>query len=565
MAARTTADALYDRLDENGELSSQDLQQFLPSLAAAESGTVQNEWQLTELLAKLTGGEALDLRRVSTQSNAAELVPAKLIRATRVLPLSLEDDRLVVAQYDPSDMRSIDRVKRACRRELRVVVAPRSQVRRLIDLRHGSQEEAAVDEYIKRSADEVAALRSVDRSASGMFFRDYEEELGDTPVEKLLEAMVVHAAKRRATDIHVTCHPDRVELRHRIDGVLGRGKPVPRDLHASLLSRIKLSSGMDISRHGRPQDGNFEVQVGVRKIQVRVGVFPTIYGEDVAMRLLYSEMYVLDLAVLGFSEATLSLFTRLLESNKGMILVTGPVGVGKTTTLYSSLSKLCQHRGRIITLEDPVESRVEGITQSQVSPETGYDFASGLRSILRMDPDVIMVGEIRDNETAQMALRASLTGMLVLSTLHTDRAAGAIPRLLDMEVEPFLLTSSLLGVLSQALVRRICEECKEPVEPDPAYVRAHSLPEAALQGTLWQGAGCQRCDQTGYYGRTGLFELLVVDESIRDKIKERTDTPEIVEAAAKVGMTTLMDDGLAKAHAGVTTLAELVRVLSGRQ
>jgi len=518
------------------------------------------------LLATVAGCDSVDLRTVTFQDDALQLFTPRLARSTRILPLYMEGDRLVAAQYDPLDIRSVDRARRACRRDIRIVAAPRTQLLRYAELRFGSEEEEVVDKFIKRSAAEVAALQSMKpHRERGLFFRDLEEEVGSPPVERLLEAIVAHAVKRRATDIHITCHPDRIELRHRIDGALREGKRVPKELHAALVSRVKLSGGMDISRHNLPQDGNFQVGVEGRNVQIRVGNFPTIYGEDVALRLLYSEMYLRDLSSLGFNDHALPGYTQLLDSPKGMILVTGPVGVGKTTTLYSSLSRLIHQRRRIITLEDPVECRIEGITQSQVSPDTGYDFAAGLRSILRMDPNVIMVGEIRDVETARMALRASLTGMLVLSTLHTDHAAGAIPRLLDMEIEPFLLTSSLLGVLSQALMRTICDECKQKVEPNMALVRQHKLPESVLNGEFYRGTGCERCENTGYYGRTGIFELLLVEDTMRNAIKTNADTTQVERIAREAGMETMFDDAMTKVHAGVTTLDEAVRALSGRE
>ena len=297
---------------------------------------------------------------------------------------------------------------------------------------------------------------------------------------------------------------------------------------------------------------------------MRASVFPTIHGEDIDLRLLHRAMYLKDMSTLGFSPEKLRLFVDMLDSPKGLLLVTGPVGVGKTTTLYSSLRRLSQKDRRIVTLEDPIECRLENVAQSQVSAQTGFDFARGLRSVLRMDPDVIMVGEIRDVETARMALRASLTGMMVMSTLHTDRAAGAPARLIDMEVEPYLLTSSLLGVLSQALVRTICEECKRPAEPDFQLIESRDFPKDLADGPLWRGEGCDRCGGTGHYGRTGIFELLRMDDEVREKVKQRADTPEVEALARRQGMETLVEDGLDKVRRGVTTLEEVVRVTAGR-
>jgi len=558
------AEQLYQRLSEDGLLNPQELQALLPGLSHGDFKPVETQWELTQLLGEVAGCETVDLSKVQFHQEALNLVPAKVARTVRVLPLYLEGGTLVVAQYDPLDVLGADRIRRICSCEVRVVCAPREQLLRYMDIHYGSQEQATVEKWIETSRTDVRARQEHGVRKQRVLFPEYEADLGRPSVEQLVEAIVSHAVKKRATDIHITCHADRVELRHRVDGVLREGILIPKEIHPSLVSRIKLSAGLDITTHRFPQEGNFDTEVEGTRVQVRTSVFPTIHGEDIALRLLHRAMYLKDMATLGFSERKLELFTNLLDNPKGMILVTGPVGVGKTTTLYSALTRLAQQGRRVVTLEDPVECKLEHIAQSQVSPQTGYDFARGLRSILRMDPDVVMVGEIRDVETAQMALRASLTGIMVMSTLHTDRAAGAMPRLLDMEVEPYLLTSSLLGVLSQALVRVICEECKEPARPDPRFIESHGLPAELAEATLWRGAGCDRCEGTGYYGRTGIFELLCMDDQVREATKRRADTAEIHKVARQQGMQTIVEDGLEKARQGITTLEEVVRVTAGR-
>lgn len=552
------AQDIYQRFKAQGRLSAEELCELVPG-ASVDMAPVEEEAQLARVLASAAGCDYEDLASAEVSEQALETVPPRLVRRLRCLPLRVEGDLLVVATADPLDVMALDRVSRVAGSGLRIVCASQEQVNRLIEKHFGSDEQVAVEEFIQQSRRDVQARQGV-RQKPRLFFAEFEDDLGSPPVEQLLEAIVSHAFRKRATDVHLSCHPVSVKLSYRVDGVLREAFEIPREIHASLLSRVKLSAGMDITTHRLPQEGNFEIAVGDQRVQVRASVFPTIQGEDVALRLQQKAMYRADMSGLGFAPDVLDAFQRMLDSPKGMILVTGPVGVGKTTTLYSALARMSGQRRKIVSLEDPVESRLDHVAQSQVSPEQGYDFARGLRSILRMDPDVIMVGEVRDPETALMALRASLTGMLVLSTLHTDRAAGAIPRLLDMDVEPYLLTSSLLGVMSQALLRTICEECKRPAGPDSRALATGAFPGDAADQRYWRGAGCDRCDQTGYFGRTGIFELLAVDDDVRDCVKRRADLPEIYAAARKGGMVTMVEDGYAKAVQGITTLEEVLRV-----
>lgn len=565
--AQAIAHQLYQRLSEQGRLTATELDELWQSgEAAAPTQPLDSEWDLASWLGSAGGCETLDLREVKFQKSALRLVPARVARAVQALPLYTEDnDRVVVvAMYDPLDVIAVDRVRRAAQREVRIVCAARSQLLRYLEIYYGSEEEAVVEKLMTRSRDHVLARSRIREKNKGVLFAEYEQDLGRTPVEQLVDAIVAHAVARRATDIHITCHPDKVVLKHRVDGMLRDVFAIPKEIHRSLVTRLKLAAGMDITSKHLPQDGNIQVKVKDGEVQVRASVFPTIYGEDIGLRLLYQSMYQKDLSALGFVDWKLRLFEQMLDMPKGLVLVTGPVGVGKTTTLYASLNRIEEQDRRIITLEDPVECRLKNIVQSQVHPATGYDFAAGLRSVLRMDPDVLMVGEVRDVETARMSLRASLTGILVLATLHTDRSAGAVPRLLDMEVEPYLLTSSLQGVLAQGLVRTICPDCREEHKPSPALLHAHDLPEALLEETFWKGAGCDRCEYTGYLGRTGIFELLVIDDTVRDLIVGRGTRVQIEQAARKRGMQTMIEDGIEKARQGITTFEDVLRVTSGR-
>lgn len=558
------ANQLYDRLDEQGRLTPDELSQVWPANGGADE-PLDSQTQLAQWLANAAGCEVVDLRDEAIDKSALRMLPARVARVVQALPLRVDaDENLVVATYDPLNVTAIDRIRRACQRPVKLACAARSQLMRYVEIHYGSAEEAAVEKLITRSRNDVLARGKYSGASASMMFTEFEEDLGQTPVEQLVQAMVSHAVARRATDLHITCHPDKVVLKHRVDGMLRDVFAIPPEIHRSLITRLKLSAGMDITSKHLPQDGNIEVKVKDTTVQVRAAVFPTIHGEDIALRLLYQQLYNRELRALGFSEWKLKLFQQLIDSPKGFVLVTGPVGVGKTTTLYGSLNRLVEHERRIVTLEDPVECRLPNIVQSQVSPATGYDFATGLRSVLRMDPDVLMVGEIRDVETARLSLRASLTGVLVLATLHTDRAAGAVPRLLDMEVEPYLLTSTLRGVLSQGLVRKVCSECRHEHKLSAASLRAHGMPEELSEEIFFKGAGCERCEYTGYFGRTGIFEMLVVDDAIRDQIIARASRTDIEQTARRRGMQTMIEDGLEKARAGVTTFEEVLRVTSGR-
>ena len=555
---------LYERFAEQGRLSADDVRELLPEAEETGVSAVETEDQIARMLAAVAECEYVDLSRLTFQQDAIALLPAKVAVRAHAVPVALDGDTLVVATYDPLDVNALDRVERVTGMDLRVTCAPKEQVLLYMERHYGSAEQADVEHFIRQSRQDVAARSAAAKQKRSLFFAEYETDLGQTPVEQLVESIVAHASKKRATDIHITRHTSRIELQFRIDGVLQTVMPLPEDLYAALLSRVKLTAGMDITTHHFPQEGNFEVLVDGAMVQIRASIFPTIQGEDIALRLQYRAMYQKDFGNLGFADWKLKQFIGLLDMPKGMILVTGPVGVGKTTTLYSALSRIAGQSRKIVTLEDPVESRLDHVAQSQISPTQGYGFALGLKTILRMDPDVIMVGEIRDNETAGLALRASLTGMLVLSTLHTDRAAGAIPRLLDMDIEPYLLTSSLLGVLSQALVRRICDRCREPVEVDREFLIENGVPEDRIAPQYYHGAGCDRCGQSGYYGRTGVFEMLIVNDAVREAVKRRSDLAEIYRVAREEGMETMVEDGLGKAAEGVTTVEDVFRVAKAR-
>ncbi|GAB4438142.1 MAG: type II secretion system ATPase GspE [bacterium] len=390
--------------------------------------------------------------------------------------------------------------------------------------------------------------------------KDLLELKDEAPVIKLLNALLLEAVKERASDIHIEPYERELEVRFRVDGVLKKLLSPPKIIQEALISRIKILANLDIAEKRLPQDGRIRVVVGGKDIDIRVSIIPTFFGERAVLRILDRMKGIMTLEELGLSDRNLERFSSILTRSNGIILVTGPTGSGKTTTLYGSLLKIYSEEKNIITIEDPVEYQIKGVGQIQVNPKINLTFAAGLRSILRQDPDIVMVGEIRDRETAEIAVQASLTGHLVLSTLHTNDAPSALTRLIDMDIEPFLVASSLTGVLAQRLVRKNCPYCKEPV--NLTREEKEKLKSLGYEGIdrVYKGKGCNECRGKGYAGRTGIFELLLVDEEIKNLILAKKDARTIKEVAVAGGMETLFDDGIAKVKAGFTTLEEVLRV-----
>jgi type IV pilus assembly protein PilB len=383
-----------------------------------------------------------------------------------------------------------------------------------------------------------------------------EQAVQETPIVKLVNIVIMLAVKERASDIHIEPEEHNLKIRYRIDGILQEKNIFPKKIQNIIISRIKVLSKMDIAESRKPQDGRIRLKIETKDLDIRVSTFPTIHGENVVMRLLDKTSLLLGLKQLGFSESEFKIFDKLIRHPYGIILVTGPTGSGKTTTLYAVLSSLNTPEKNIITLEDPVEYELPGIRQTPINPKAGITFATGLRSILRQDPDIIMVGEIRDKETAEIAIQAALTGHLVLSTLHTNDAPSALTRLVDMGIEPFLISSSVIGILAQRLVRTICDKCKQKYVPPPEAVKELGIKAGE---EFYKGAGCQRCNQKGYIGRIGIFELLFIDEEIRKMVDAKKSADEVKRKAVELGMKVLRDDGLQKAKRGATTIEEVLR------
>ncbi len=494
----------------------------------------------------------VDLGQYSPQPEALQLVQEKFAREHHLVPLSYVGKVLVVAMANPLDIITIDELRRMSKGPVEVVGATQSEVLEALDRAYGVGVGAAWNEVVEHSLRHVMGRRG-----AGGTETDVAQE---PPVIRLVESLVTRGIQEGATDIHVEPEERLVRNRFRVDGVLRQGPDVPKELQGAVIARLKVMANLDIAENRLPQDGRMDFQFGGRQIDIRVSTFPTIRGENLVLRILDRAKLVLGLEQLGFTPDHLTFFKRVLQNPNGIILVTGPTGSGKTTTLYSAMSYLNAEERNIITIEDPVEYEIQGIRQSQVNVKAGLTFANGLRHILRQDPDVIMVGEMRDDETVDVAIRAALTGHLVFSTLHTNDAAGAVPRLTDMGVAPFLLASALLLVVSQRLVRSICNSCKEEAEPDPALLRRLGLQtDGGDQLKFYRGKGCDKCGNTGYRNRIGIFELLRVGPEMTPLILEKADSGSIQRAARAQGMRTMLEDGIRKALRGTTTLEEVAR------
>jgi type IV pilus assembly protein PilB len=499
---------------------------------------------LARALAEAAGIPYLDVDPLIDPSLAG-VVPEEFARQHDFVPYLIESNVLHVAQVNPFDVLAPDELQRMTGFAVRAACVSRSRASRLLDRVYGLRDE--MTQLVSAGMAQIAQLDTVETAPA------------DAPVVRLIDLMINRAVTLGATDLHIEPEERVVRMRYRVDGVLIPGDSIPRELHPAIVSRIKVIAGLDISEQRLPQDGRITHPVDGRTIDLRVSTFPTTYGEKVALRLLEKEKLVRGLEELGFTRKNLALFRDLLSKSRGIILVTGPTGAGKTTTLYSALSYLGGREKNILTVEDPVEYELPAIRQTQVKPKAGFTFATAIRALLRQDPDVIMVGEIRDPETAQLALRAALSGILVFSTLHTQDSAGAVPRLMDMGLEPYLLASSVVGVIAQRLLRVICPACKEEATYTQEQLAKVGL-SAGQSIRLYRGRGCAKCNGTGYKGRTGAFEVLPVEHTIHELIRQRADSRLIKGAAVRDGLKTLLDDALSKALFGATTLEEVLRI-----
>jgi len=510
------------------------------------------EDEVLPILSQQLGIEYIKTKNLKLEAEILKKVPAKFAYHYKLMPIRLEGDTLTIAVTDPLDIHTIDDVSLLVGLQVKTVLASEKDILETIR------------KYYGVGAETIESMIDTDKEAKEVVSttEDIEDLATDASIGKFVNQILLEAYRDRATDIHVEPYEDELKIRYRIDGILYDAK-VPTTIkrfQSAIVSRIKIMSNLDIAEKRLPQDGRIKVKVGGEDLDLRVSILPTQHGESVVIRLLGSSV-LFGPEELGLSKNDLKLLDSLIRNPHGIIFVTGPTGSGKTTTLYTCLSKINNVDKKIITIEDPIEYQLKGITQIQIHPRIGLTFAQGLRSMLRHDPDIMMVGEVRDFETAEITIRVALTGHLVFSTLHTNDAASGITRLLDMGIEPFLVSSSIECFIAQRLVRLICSDCKTQIKPPSEMLKNLGIEGENLSKSIFfEGKGCESCKFTGYKGRTGIYEFLVMHDAIRDMVLQRLPANQIKNKAVSLGMNTLQLDGLDKAKRGLTTLAEVVRV-----
>jgi type IV pilus assembly protein PilB len=515
----------------------------------------QNDEEQVQQRCRMLGIEWLQ-QIPSAEREAVDLITADLAVRLRVVPLRIEKNRLVVAMADPLDISAADEVATLAGRPITRVGVSKKGFSELVRENYGTTAERMAESL---AGDDEGTGTDVEHNFDAVEADDLHRMAEQPTLINLVNLLILEAIQSRTSDIHVEPFESELKVKYRIDGELREQPQPPKHLQAAIIGRIKIMSGMNIAERYVPQDGHITLRFEGRKVDIRVSTVPTLYGESVVMRILDKSQLPLDLVSLGMNETLRNKMDKLIAKPHGMVLVTGPTGSGKTTTLYAALSKLYDPRKKIITIEDPVEYELSGINQIPVNPKRGLNFATGLRHILRQDPDVIFVGEIRDSETAEIAIRSALTGHLIFSTLHTNDAISSIGRLIDMGVEPFLVASVLEGLLAQRLGRRICQNCRKQVPMNEDI--AHRLSPAELElfgGQVWIGEGCDQCNNTGQYGRLGYFELVTINSRLRRAISENRSTSDLAELVGE-DYKTMRQDGLEKARQGLTTIEEVFR------
>jgi type IV pilus assembly protein PilB len=518
--------------------------------------------EIMKAKAEQHGMPFVELREIEIPTAVIELVPESLARENIVMPLAQENGAIKVIMHDPNAFETIDKLRFVLNREIEVALAPREAIIEAINHYYGgvTTETESVDSMLQEFTD--TAIDYNDDAVggrSGSSSNILEE--GDAPVIKLVHLIIQEAIAMRASDIHLEPFADRIRIRYRIDGVLMERDSPPRRLLGSIISRLKIMGSMDIAEKRRPQDGRIKIFAAGKDIDLRVSIIPTNHGQSVVMRILDRDNIKVGLKDLGFGDEDYKKFQRLIKRPNGILLVTGPTGSGKTTTLYAAINELNRPDIKIITAEDPVEYYLPGINQCEVKPKIGMTFARIIRAMLRQNPNILLVGEIRDEETANTAIQASLTGHLVFSTLHTNDAPGAVTRLVDIGVQPFLVASSVMAVLAQRLVRKVCPKCRQRIEPPAHLLKGIGLrPEIAKKANFMKGKGCSNCNKTGYRGRMGIYELMLMNGTIREMAFKGETTVAIRKVARKQGMRTLFEDGMIKALKGLTTVEEVLRI-----
>jgi type IV pilus assembly protein PilB len=520
-----------------------------------DMGVTSSE-QITKALATQHSLPFVRLDQVEFSQEAIKTVLPAIAREHRIIPIKKNGNLLTIAMSDPLDMFAIENLKFVLNVDVECVLATREDIQEMIDRHYGKETRDQYSTVIEEASRTQTEIRLRTEAVTGT-----DMDVDDAPIIKYVQLMIMEAVRARASDIHIEPMDNRLRIRYRIDGILQEWESPPKRLQGSILSRVKIMADMDIAEKRKPQDGRIKVNTLGRELDIRVSAIPGVHGESIVMRLLDRQHGLISLEELGFHPSDYRRFKSIIKRPNGIILVTGPTGSGKTTTLYAALKELNRPDVKIVTAENPVEYNIEGINQSQVNVKAGLTFARILRAMLRQAPNIILVGEIRDTETAEIAIQAALTGHLVFSTLHTNDAAGALTRLIDMRVKPFLVASSIQAVMAQRLVRVLCNICKEPDNPDPSLLSAVGLQPRELEGrTVYKAVGCPDCRYTGYRGRKGIFELMELDSTLRDMVFHKEPANRIQEVARLKGMVTLLEDGVRKMLDGVTSLTEVITI-----
>lgn len=543
-----------DQVEEAKRRANEPLEEALAKLGYATPE------EIMKAKAEQFGMDYVALAEIEIPPAVVELVPESLARENVVMPLAQENASIKVIMHDPLDFETIDKLRFVLNKEIEVALAPKEAIIEAINRYYGSatQETESVDTILMEFTD-TAIDFAEDGETPGKKGAAVED--GDAPIIRLVQLIITEAVNMRASDIHIEPFVDRVRIRYRIDGVCMERDSPPRRLLNSIVSRLKIMGSIDIAEKRRPQDGRIKVNVGSKEIDMRVSILPTTHGQSVVMRILDRDNIKVGLRDLGFGEEDWKRFSTLIKRPNGILLVTGPTGSGKTTTLYASLNELNRPDTKIITAEDPVEYYLPGVNQCEVKAKIGMTFARIIRAMLRQNPNILLVGEIRDEETANTAIQASLTGHLVFSTLHTNDAPSAVTRLVDIGVQPFLVASSVIGIMAQRLVRKICPKCRQRYEPPAHILQGLGLkPEIAKKANFMKGKGCTHCSRTGYRGRMGIYELMIMSNQIREMTFKGEPHQEIRKVARKQGMRTLYEDGMIKALKGMTTIDEVMRI-----
>lgn len=548
---------LGEYLVDQGLVSDEQIQRALAEQKKAGSRLGQtlidlgflSEEQMIIALARQLDLAHIDISSYNLKPDVVNLIPEKIARRYELIAIDKMGDSLTIAMADPLNVFAIDEVSQITRSRIDPVICSRTKLLKIFDKAYNQVAQDDIEESVV-STDKYSRHQSEDKESTA---------LGGAEIIDLVNEILQTSVQARATDIHIEPDETEIRIRCRIDGFLMELKTYPKEVQLPIISRIKVLSGLDISEKRIPQDGRFKFLYEGREIDLRVSTLPTVLGEKIVLRVLDKSMVVVDMDKLGFLPENLAQLQNLIHRPYGMLLVTGPTSSGKTTTLYSALNTINTIEKNILTVEDPVEYRLKMINQVQINPRAGLTFAAGLRSFLRQDPNVIMIGEIRDLETAEIAVQSALTGHLVLSTIHTNNAPSTITRLIDMKIDAFLVASAVTGILAQRLIRTICPNCKQPFTPDEDIIHGLNLADTGQAYTFYKGVGCDLCGGTGYKGRIGIYELMIVNNAIRELILRHASTAELTMEAKKHGMKTLREDGFQKVLNGVTTVEEVLR------